>query len=1068
MTLPARFITLLTLAAGLGSGESVSAREEVHADLVLKGGTVVDGTGAARRVADVALRDGTIVAVGRFEPNPDARVIDVTGLIVAPGFIDLHSHSDRSILQDGTRPNRNFQAQGVTTIVTGNCGSGPIDVAAYLAEVDAKGAGTNVIHLIPHGSIRREVMGSADRKATPEELDRMSQLVAEGMEGGAWGMSTGLIYIPSQYGDTEELIALSRVVAEHGGLYASHIRGEGTGLLSSIDEAIQIGSESGAAVHISHLKASGKAAWGLVVPACDRIAEARAAGQAVSADQYPYIASSTSVSAMVIPDWAVRDGTEAFAAIADDPERGAKLREGIRSGLESRNGGESIRIARYTERPEWVGKSIAAIAQAEGKPAEEVVIEIERNGGASGVSFGMTEEDVRHVMRREFVATASDGSAHLPGGDDQPHPRSYGTFPRKMRYALDDGVISLEQAIRSSSGLPAEILGLADRGVIREGAVADLVVFDPETFRDTATFDAPTQYAPGVVYLFLAGEPAISEGAFMDTLPGRALRLKEDGPADLVVSAARIWTGNPEFPWAEGLASRDGAILAVGSREEMDRFRGPKTVVVDRPDGFAMPGLIDAHVHLLMLGSSLEEVDLRDVASLDEVKRLIRERAEQTPGGGWVFGRNWDQSLWPGGEFPDASLLDEASPDRPVWLRRVDGHAGWASSKAMQLAGVTAATEPPSDGQILRDADGNPTGVFIDGAMGLIGRVAPELSTEDLRRRILLAQEATLAAGLTGVHDAGIPPSIATIYRQLDREGLLKLRVYGMANPPDGREVEFASTPPEAAGPEARFRYQAIKLFIDGAMGSRGALMFEPYHDDPENTGLYLIDPDRHRDTTIAALRNGWQVCTHAIGDKGNALVLDSYAEALAAVPEATDARLRIEHAQVVRPQDVPRFNALGIIASMQPSHASTDMRWADARLGPDRVLGAYAWRWLRDANVRLAFGSDFPVEIVSPFWGLYASLSRRDAQGLPAGGWHSEHLLSLHEALRAFTSGSAFAAFDEDRLGVLCAGFRADLTVIDRDPFASTPEDVRAAEVTETIVDGEVVFSRSEADGSR
>lgn len=1045
-----------------GPGVANAPRPAEPANLVLKGGLVVDGTGEPGRVADVAIKDGRIVAVGRFEPDPEATVVDVSGLVVAPGFIDLHTHSDRTILRMPTRANRNFQAQGVTTIVTGNCGSGPIDVASYLDGVDAEGAGTNVIHLVPHGAIRREVIGSDDRPATPEELQRMKELVDEGMKGGAWGMSTGLIYIPSQYGETTELIALSQVVAEHGGLYASHIRGEGTGLLGSIDEAIRIGQESGASVHISHLKASGKRAWGLAIPACERIAEARAAGQAVSADQYPYIASSTSLSAMVIPDSAVRDGTKAFARIADDPGEGVELRRRIRSGLDSRNGGESVRIARYTPKSEWVGKSIAAIAELEDTPAEEIVIEIERNGGASAVSFGMNEEEVRHIMQQDFVATASDGSAHQATGDDRPHPRSYGTFPRKIRYALDEQVISLEHAIRAGSGLPAEILCLPDRGLIKEDFVADLVVFDPETFRDSATFDDPTQLAPGVVHLFVSGVAAIAEGSFMDALPGRALRLNQDGPADLILSASRVWTGDPANPWSEAVAVRDGEIVAVGSLEEVEPFRGPKTASADHPDGFAMPGLIDAHAHLLMLGSSIEEVDLRDVDSLDEVKRLIRERAEITPEGGWVSGRNWDQSLWPGGKFPTAATLDEASPDRPVWLRRVDGHAGWASTRAMELAGVSAGSQPPSDGQIIRDDASNPTGVFIDGAMGLIGRVVPNLSTEDIRRRILLAQDATLASGLTGVHDAGIPPSIARIYRDLDREGLLKLRVYGMANPPDGREVEFASTPPEPSDPNSRFTYRAIKLFIDGAMGSRGALLFEPYHDDPENTGLYLITPELHQAVTTAALQNGWQVCTHAIGDKGNALVVDSYAAALAAVPGATDARLRVEHAQVVRPDDVPRFAELGIIASMQPSHASTDMRWADLRLGPDRVLGAYAWRWFRDADVSLAFGSDFPVEIVSPFWGLYASLSRRDSQGLPAGGWHSEHLLSLHEALRAFTAGSAFAGFDEDRLGILKPGFRADLTIIDRDPFDSTPEEIRGAEVLATIVDGEVVSTRS------
>jgi hypothetical protein len=310
------------------------------------------------------------------------------------------------------------------------------------------------------------------------------------------------------------------------------------------------------------------------------------------------------------------------------------------------------------------------------------------------------------------------------------------------------------------------------------------------------------------------------------------------------------------------------------------------------------------------------------------------------------------------------------------------------------------------------------------------------------------------------VHDAGVSAAEAEVYRTLDQEGKLKLRIYGMATPPSGKEVAFASAPPIPRKPERRFEMRAIKLFIDGAMGSRGALLFEPYADDPKNTGLLLIDPKVLQDTTVAALKHGWQVCTHAIGDRGNALVLDAFAAAESAVPEAKDARLRIEHAQVVRKSDVPRFAQLGVIASMQPSHSSDDMRWADARLGPQRVQGAYAWRWFLDANVPLAFGSDFPVEIVNPFWGIYAGITRQDARGLPSGGWHPDQKLSLEETLRGFTAGAAYAAFAEDRVGILRPGMRADFVVLDRDLFKVSPTDVLKTVVTQTVVDGEVLHT--------
>ncbi|WP_240911388.1 amidohydrolase family protein [Paludisphaera soli] len=1054
------------IALGLACWAAVAARaDETPADVVIQGGVLIDGSGAPRRRADVAIKGDRVIAVGDLAGTARVRTVDASGLVVAPGFIDLHTHSDDGIVADKARLNLNYITQGVTTIVTGNCGSGPIDVKAYFDKIDARGAGSNVVHLIPHGSLRRAVLGVEDREPTRDETARLKELAKAAMDAGAWGMSTGLIYVPSRYGRTPELVELAKLVHGYGGIYASHIRTEEDGLLDAVDEALAIGEQSGAPVHVSHLKASGRRNWGKTAQALAKIADARANGRAASADQYPYVASSTSLGAMVVPHWAVRVSKEEFAQIADDPVQGPKLREEILRELESRMGGAAIRLTTYAPKPSRVGKDLETIAKEEGTTPLEVVLDVQRHGGTQAINFSMSEDDVRAVMQSDFVATASDGGARGELNDaNRPHPRSFGTFPRKIRYAEDDRVITLEHAIRANAGLPASILGLRDRGVVRPGAFADLVVFDPKTFRDAATFDEPQKYAEGARYVFVNGVPLIDEGkrpefpAADAKLPGRALRLRQDGPADVVLLPGRIWTGDKAKPWAEALATRDGAIVAVGSREEVLAWKGPSTRVIEAPGTLATPGLVDAHGHIEMLGASLLQLDLRGVKTLDEVARRIKEHAATLPADAWVLGANWDQSLWPGGEFPDASTLDAASPDRPVWLSRVDGHAGWANTEAMKRAEVDAKSQPPSDGQIHRLPDGRPSGVFIDGAMGLVGRVVPPASREDLRKRTLAAQDRILAYGLTGIHDAGVSRSEAEVFAELDREGLLKIRVYAMASPPSGREVEFVSKPP-ASPSGGRFEMRAIKLFIDGAMGSRGALLFEPYADDPHNTGLLLIDPETLEKTTVAALKNGWQVAVHAIGDKGNALVLDAFAAARKAVPEAADPRLRIEHAQVVRKEDVPRFAALGVIASMQPSHASDDLRWADARLGPGRVDGAYAWRWFLDAGVRLAFGSDFPVEVVDPQWGLYAALTRQEADGSPAGGWHPDQRMSLDETLRAFTAGSAYAAFAEDRLGVLKPGFRADLTVFDRDLFQSPPADVLTAKVKYTIVDGEVAF---------
>ncbi len=1050
-------LTTFLLAASLAS-LVVADDALVTADVVFKGGVLVDGTGAARRKADVAVKGDRIVAVGTFAVAGKAKVVRIDDLIIAPGFIDLHNHSDTAIVKPATRANLNYQSQGVTTIVTGNCGGGALSVSKYFGEIDAKPPGTNVIHLVPLGSVRESVMGNAERGPTPNELDAMRNLVDRGMKAGAWGVSSGLIYMPGRYAETSELVALSKVAAKYGGIYASHIRDEGPGLLDSITEAIKVGEGANLPVHISHLKATGKANWGLVNQACARIAGARNAGLAVTADQYPYVASSTSLAAMVIPHWALQGNTDDFSRIANDPARGRRLREEIQKDLDGRDGGQSIRIARYAPKTSQVGKDLAAIAQAEGTTPVELVIDIQRNGGAQAISFGMSEEDVRTVMKFDFVATASDGSAHLPNSGDQPHPRAYGTFPRKIRYARDDAVITLEQAIRSSTGLPASILRIPDRGVIKPGAVADIVVFDPNQFRDVATFEQPTRYANGVRHLYVNGVAAIAEGKVTNVHAGRALRLQHDGPPDMTFTFGKVWTGDPQRPWAESIASRAGQVVGVGSTAEMKSISGPNTRVIDRPEAFATPGLIDSHGHVADLGAGQDEIDLRGIASLDEVAKKVKEKIAATPGNGWITGQSWDQSLWPGGVFPTAATLDAVAPDRPVWLRRVDGHAGWANSEAMRRAKVTKESRAPSDGQIIRE-NGEPTGVFIDGAMNIVGRAIPSPGKAELSRRILEAQKLILQAGLTGVHDAGVSALEAEAYRDLDRAGKLKLRVYGMASLPDKIEVSVVRKPPLVPKKDARFTLRAVKAFIDGAMGSRGGLLFEPYSDDPGNMGLMLIESKTLEAVTVEALKNGWQVCTHAIGDKGNALVLNAYDSARKKVPNAVDPRLRIEHAQVVRKEDLVRFKTLGVIASMQPSHASTDKRWADARLGPGRVDGAYAWKWFADAKIPLAFGSDFPVEVTNPFWGIYAGITRQDEKKEPSGGWHPEQRLTLEETLKAFTSGSAYAQFAEDRLGLIREGMRADFTVVDRDLFRASPDDVLKAKIVMTVVDGEIVY---------
>jgi N-acyl-D-amino-acid deacylase len=493
------------------------------ADVILVGGTIYDGSGQPGVKGDVAIRGDKIIAVGKFKVRPGALKINCKGLIISPGFIDLHNHSDRQMVLRRTRSCVNYLMQGCTTIVTGNCGSGPVDMAEYTKKMRAAGIGPNVAHLLPQGSLRGQVIGTAQRKATADELKKMKELAAKAMRDGVWGLSTGLIYVPSSYADTAELSAVVKVIGDHGGIYASHIRNENVALLKAVNEAMTIGKNAGCPVHISHFKSTGRESWGLVRRAADMIAAARKKGQKVTADQYPYIASSTSLDAILIPTWARAGGRKAMIARFDNPKLKTRIREGMQDGLRKRNGGDSVIIARYPPRPEWVGKSLAAIAKSEKKEPLDLALHISRNGGAAIVNFSMSEDDVRHIMQIPWVATASDGSAKIPGAD-KPHPRSYGTFARKIgHYAIREKVLSLSMAIRSSSGLPADILGMTDRGYIRKGAFADIVVINPKTVIDKATFTEPHQYCEGIQFVFVNGKAAVYNATPTGERAGRVL-----------------------------------------------------------------------------------------------------------------------------------------------------------------------------------------------------------------------------------------------------------------------------------------------------------------------------------------------------------------------------------------------------------------------------------------------------------------------------------------------------------------------------------------------------------------
>jgi predicted amidohydrolase YtcJ len=533
---------------------------------------------------------------------------------------------------------------------------------------------------------------------------------------------------------------------------------------------------------------------------------------------------------------------------------------------------------------------------------------------------------------------------------------------------------------------------------------------------------------------------------------------------DLLLEGGIVYASAEARPAAASVLVEGGQIAFVGDPEEARRRAGaaPRR---NLQGAFVFPGWTDVHLHLLELGQSLESADLREAAGPEEAAQRMAAAAGRLPPGVWVEGFGWDQNRWPGTAFPDARDLDRAVSDRPAVARRVDGHAVWVNSATLSAAGITASTPDPGNGRIVRRADGSPSGVLIDGARALVRDVQPKASAADRERRLHLATAACARAGLTEVGDASAyeAEAVASIAKLADA-GVLPIRVYATVSSQPTSLPGFFATGPRLGGGDDFLTVRAIKVYADGALGSRGAALLEDYADAPGQRGWFVTTPERMTEVAIEARRRGWQLWIHAIGDRGNRAALDAIEGAERAVPKPPPGgeRPRIEHAQVVAPEDFVRFGRLGVIASIQPTHATSDMPWAEKRLGPIRVQGAYAWRRLLDGGARLAGGSDAPVESERPLLGFYAAVTRTDLSGRPAGGWYPSQKLTRPEALALFTSGAAYAAFEEGRRGRIAPGMDADLTVLARDPMAVPESEIRNISVVLTVVGGRVAYERA------
>lgn len=509
----------------------------------------------------------------------------------------------------------------------------------------------------------------------------------------------------------------------------------------------------------------------------------------------------------------------------------------------------------------------------------------------------------------------------------------------------------------------------------------------------------------------------------------------------------------------EAMLVADGRVVATGSH---DALAGRVPAGADRLEGHGrtlLPGLIDAHGHVMGLGEGKVRADLTATSSLEEALAQVRAYAANHADDAWVIGRGWNQVVWKLGRFPTAAELDRAVADRPVWLQRVDGHAAWANSAAMRAAGITRDTPDPPGGRIERGADGVPNGVFVDAAMALVEQRIPPRTAQESARMLDAALAEMASVGLTGVHDPGVDQATVALYRRYADEGRLSVRIHALIGDTGADFDALAANGPLVGYGNGFLDVSAVKLYADGALGSRGAALFAPYSDDHANSGLLFHAPAELAAMIGKATSKGYQVGVHAIGDRANREVLDAFAAVYAKQPQARALRNRIEHAQVVAPADIPRFKALDLVASMQPTHATSDMNMAEDRVGRERLRGAYAWRTFLKQGTRIAGGSDFPVESANPFFGLYSAVTRQDHDGRPSRGWHREQAMTRVEALRAFTLDAAWAGHAEDSVGTLEPGKRADFILVDRDYFKVAPAEIWKTQVLQTWVDGRRVY---------
>ncbi len=529
--------------------------------------------------------------------------------------------------------------------------------------------------------------------------------------------------------------------------------------------------------------------------------------------------------------------------------------------------------------------------------------------------------------------------------------------------------------------------------------------------------------------------------------------------ADVLYVNGIVHTLDKNNHTAEAVAVRGKYIVGVGSSQDLQKHYRSKQVI-DLQGETVMPGFVDAHVHMHGYGKLMQSILLYGITSPAEIIQLVKERVNTTNKGEYIIGRGWDQNLWAVKEFPNAKLLDNVSGEHPVVLIRVDGHACWTNSVAMKRAGITKETKDPPGGKIIRDAAGNPTGVFLDDARDLVESVIPPQSFDQVKANILTAIDECAKLGITEVHDTGINEQEIAVYEYLAKEKLLPIRVYASISLPDKAWNTWKERKPLIATGDEMLTIRSVKVYVDGALGSRGAALLEEYKDDPGNKGILITPEEKLVEGIRDAVRSGYQPLVHAIGDRGNRLALDAF-EKVSDELQRDDFRGRIEHAQVINKNDIPRFNQLHILPSMQPVHATSDMYWAEARVGKSTIKGAYAWKSLISNGSIIPGGSDAPNDALNPLWGFYAASTRSDRNGYPQEGWYREEKMTREEAARCFTEWAAYGAFEEHYKGTIEAGKWADFTILSKDIMEIPAQEILSTDVIMTIVNGKVIYKK-------